>query len=72
MRYREKMRKYHAVIRLNNSNSDLSSLDLSSPSRLVGEEEEEGEGGVVDSTNMYYTLDSRRLANKQKKSLRER
>ena len=72
VRYREKMRKYHAVIRLNNSNSDLSSLDLSSPSRLVGEEEEEGEGGVVDSTNMYYTLDSRRLANKQKKSLRER
>jgi hypothetical protein len=67
VRYREKMRKYHAVIRLNNSNSDLSGLDLSS-SRLLGDEE----GELIDSNNMYYTLDSRRLANKQKKSLKER
>jgi hypothetical protein len=69
--YREKMRKYQAVIRLNNSqNSDMSTLDLSAASsRLEG-----GEGAehLLDSTNIYYTLDTRRLANKQKKSLRER
>ncbi len=69
--YREKMRKYQAVIRLNSSqNSDMSTLDLSAASRLEGE----GEGAehLLDSTNIYYTLDTRRLANKQKKSLRER
>ena len=73
VRYREKMRKYQAVSRLNNSNSDLSTLDLSSSSRLA----EEGGGGggqllLADSAHIYYTLDSRRMANKQKKSLRER
>lgn len=51
---------------------DLSSLGLSSPPppahRLLAAEEEE----VADPNSMYYTLDSRRLANKQKKSLRER
>jgi hypothetical protein len=71
VRYREKMRKYQAVIRLNTSNSDLSTLDLSA-SRL------EVDGGPelltvpADTTNMYYTLDTRRLANKQKRSLKER
>ena len=62
VRYREKMRKYHAVIRLNTSNSDMSTLDLSNM--------EEGE--VPDNPALYYTIDSRRLASKHKKSLRER
>jgi hypothetical protein len=71
--YREKMRKHQAVIRLNNSqNSDMSTLDLSAASRLEGEGGGEGAEHLLDSTNIYYTLDTRRLANKQKKSLRER
>jgi len=57
------MRKYHAVIRLNNSNSDLSTLDLSTM--------EEGEA-VIPNPALYYTIDSRRLASKHKKSLKER
>ena len=64
MRVREKMRKYHAVIRLNtSSNSDISSLDLSNL--------EEGEV-LPENPALYYTIDSRRLASKHKKSLRER
>ena len=64
IRYREKMRKYHAVIRLNNSNSDLSTLDLSTL--------EEGQA-VTPNPALYYTIDSRRLTSKHtKKSLRER
>ncbi|XP_023349535.1 cytohesin-3 isoform X2 [Eurytemora carolleeae] len=62
VRYREKMRKYHAVIRLNNSTSDMSTLDLSNL--------EEGE--VPENPALYYTIDSRRLASKHKKSLKER
>ena len=63
VRVREKMRKYHAVIRLNSSNSDVSTLDLSNL--------EESEA-LPENPALYYTIDSRRLATKHKKSLRER
>ena len=62
VRYREKMRKYHAVIRLNNSTSDMSTLDLSNLD----------EGEVPANPALYYTIDSKRLASKHKKSLKER
>ena len=79
VRHREKMRKYHAVIRLNstNSNSDLSTLDLAN----IDESQPEldfvlnvsaGDVGTIGHPNMYYTIDSRRLASKHKKSQHDR
>ena len=73
---RDKMRKYHGVIQLlnsSNSNSDLSTLDLATI--------EPGARPDMDlSLNMsttsgdssYYTLDSRRLASKHKKTQQDR
>ena len=70
------MRKYHAVIRLNNSEtnantsaSDMSTLDLSN---LAVDGINGGENNVPANPALYYTIDSRRLASKHKKSLRER
>ena len=73
---RDRMRKYHAVIRLNNSEtnantsaSDMSTLDLSN---LAVDGINGGENNVPANPALYYTIDSRRLASKHKKSLRER
>ena len=76
---RERMRKYHGVIKLldtSNSNSDLSTLDLASMA-----DSRPGMEMVLDmsSTSVstsgdssYYTIDSRRLASKHKKSQQDR
>ena len=76
---KEKMRKYHGVIKLlnsSNSNSDLSTLDLASMA-----DSRPGMEMVLDmsSTSVstsgdssYYTIDSRRLASKHKKSQQDR
>ena len=75
---RERMRKYHAVIRLNNSvtsSSDMSTLDLSTLDSGLVDSGGRGGGEGVENVNpaaLYYTIDSRRLASKHKKSLRER
>ena len=76
VRHKEKMRKDHAVIRLNstNSNSDLSTLDLAN----IDESQNELDfvlnvsTGTTGHPNMYYTIDSRRLASKHKKSQNDR
>jgi len=77
--HREKMRKYHAVIRLNstNSNSDLSTLDLANIDESQNELDfvlnvSAGDVGTIGHPNMYYTIDSRRLASKHKKSQHDR
>ena len=79
VRHREKMRKYHAVIRLNsmNSNSDLSTLDLANIDESQNELDfvlnvSAGDVGTIGHPNLYYTIDSRRLASKHKKSQHDR
>ena len=79
---RERMRKYHAVIRLNNSNNtsssdmstlDLSNLDVAASGGNYGNSTVAGSENIVPpNPALYYTIDSRRLASKHKKSLRER
>lgn len=73
---RDKMRKYHGVIQLlnsSNSNSDLSTLDLNTI-------ETDARPDLDLTLNMsttsgessYYTIDSRRLASKHKKTQQDR
>ena len=75
---RDKMRKYHGVIKLLNSshsNSDISTLDLGSlqaDSRSDMELVLNMSATSGESHSSYYTIDSRRLASKHKKSQQDR
>ena len=65
---RERMRKYHGVIKLldtSNSNSDLSTLDL-------GTIEADINVSATSGDSSYYTIDSRRLTSKHMKSQQDR
>ena len=73
---RDKMRKYHGVIKLINSshsNSDISTLDLATM-----EADTRSDMDLVlnmsatSADSSYYTIDSRRLASKHKKSQQDR
>ena len=70
---REKMRKYHAVIRLNSTNScsDMSTLNLTNfdESRPELDLVLNVEGQPITT---YYTIDSRRLASKHQKTQHDR
>ena len=70
---REKMRKYHAVIRLNSTNScsDMSTLNLTTfdESRPELDLVLNVDGQPITT---YYTIDSRRLASKHQKSQHDR
>lgn len=70
---REKMRKYHAVIRLNSTNScsDMSTLNLTTfdESRPELDLVLNVDGQPITT---YYTIDSRRLASKHQKTQHDR
>ena len=72
---REKMRKYHGVIKLlnsSNSNSDLSTLDLATMADSRPGMEMVLDMSTTSGDSSYYTIDSRRLASKHKKSQQDR
>ena len=72
---REKMRKYHGVIKLlnsTNSNSDLSTLDLATMTEPRPGMEMVLDLSTTSGDSSYYTIDSRRLASKHKKSQQDR
>ena len=72
---REKMRKYHGVIKLldsSNSNSDLSTLDLATMADSRPGMEMVLDMSSTSGDSSYYTIDSRRLASKHKKSQQDR
>ena len=72
---REKMRKYHGVIKLlnsSNSNSDLSTLDLATMAETRPAMEMVLDMSTTSGDSSYYTIDSRRLTSKHKKSQQDR
>ena len=71
----EKMRKYHGVIKLlnsSNSNSDLSTLDLATMAETRPAMEMVLDMSTTSGDSSYYTIDSRRLASKHKKTQQDR